>query len=111
MIIRLFQVRKAAKQTLLGVHADAKEIECICCQEIAFLSRVVEDLPCVTEHSSFHEVCLNRMCCGLLWSVCTTEKVLAFQTDNKCLTDHFDMLHIGSLHGGCMDIWGEKSDE
>lgn len=26
------------------------------------------------------------MCCGLLWSVCTTEKVLAFQTDNKCPT-------------------------
>lgn len=42
-----------------------KEIECICCQEIAFLSRVVEDLPCVTEHSSFHAVCLNR---DVLWT-------------------------------------------
>ena len=45
----------------------------------------VLDLPCVTEHSSFHAVCLNREVFWTALSV-TTEKVLAFQTDNKCLT-------------------------
>ena len=39
MIIRLFQVRKAAKQTLLGVHCR----RCVVMdKEIVFLSRVFE---------------------------------------------------------------------
>ena len=38
----IIQVGKAAEQTCGRCVVMDKEIECICCQEIAFLSRVVE---------------------------------------------------------------------
>ncbi|KAK2553535.1 hypothetical protein P5673_025020 [Acropora cervicornis] len=39
--------------------------ECVCCKEIAFLSKVMKGLSCITEHESFPAVCLNR---EVLWT-------------------------------------------
>ncbi|KAL9976758.1 hypothetical protein ACROYT_G014087 [Oculina patagonica] len=41
------------------------EKECVCCKELKFLSKVVKDLSCVTKHSNFEAVCLNR---DVLWT-------------------------------------------
>ncbi|XP_068671269.1 P2X purinoceptor 7-like [Montipora capricornis] len=43
----------------------SSEVECICCQELAFLSKLVKGLTCITEHESFEAVCLNR---DVLWT-------------------------------------------
>ncbi|XP_068729131.1 uncharacterized protein [Montipora capricornis] len=41
------------------------EVASICCKEPAFLSKMVEGLSYITEHSSFQSVCLNR---DVLWT-------------------------------------------
>ncbi|KAK2547481.1 hypothetical protein P5673_032518 [Acropora cervicornis] len=84
--------------------------ECVCCKEIAFLSKVMKGLSCITEHESFPAVCLNR---EVLWTALVSlhdresaglprREQLPTRTSGslpQLSADHHRWLTIDGIHG------------
>ena len=89
---------------------ETREIDCLCCQEVAALNEKFDEnlMTCITESTELQTLCLNR---AVLKNVLTgLHDARGDHLENVC-SNRSLMLLTNNLHGGSIKILAKEIDE